>query len=78
VATGAELRRAELRSKLTVLSAIFGRRVIRLLSDSSEIRLSSLTNDSPHQALETVSQYFVERGSFAYLVYLRIYLLSFW
>jgi hypothetical protein len=77
--TGAVLGRMGSTSKLTVLPpAVFGRRVILFLSACSEMRLSSLTNDSPHQALGIVSSCFASKLASPYLVYLLMYLLSFW
>lgn len=77
--TGAVLGRVESTSKLTVLPpAVFCRRVILFLSACSEMRLSSLTNDSPHQALDVVSNCIARQPIVSYLVYLLMYLLSFW
>lgn len=75
---GAVLGRGASKSKLTDLrSAGFDRCVILFLSACSEMRLSSLTNDSPHQALDVVSSGPSPKPNIAYLVYLLMYLLNF-
>lgn len=71
-------------SVMVAVSAISGalepRRILLSLPPlaDSEMRLSSLTKDSPHHALSRFSKGSSEKGAFAYLVYLLTYLASFW